>query len=66
MVSQSSLLTPQVYHKEGVLTVVICKDCGQRNLGSLYCQKCGSDLYARNRRPERKRPSLFDGPLVLR
>lgn len=46
--------------------MVICKDCGQRNLGSLYCQKCGSDLYARNRRPERKRPSLFDGPLVLR
>lgn len=54
------------YTSEGELIMVICKDCGKRNLASLYCERCGSDLYARNRRPERTRLSIFDRPLVLR
>ncbi|MFO7318316.1 MAG: hypothetical protein LOD85_08005 [Clostridia bacterium] len=46
--------------------MIICKDCGKRNLGNLYCERCGGDLYARNRRPERTREGIFDRPLVLR
>ncbi len=30
----------------------ICRDCGHKNIGALYCVKCGSDLFAR-KRPER-------------
>lgn len=46
--------------------MVICHDCGQRNLGNLYCSRCGGDLYARNHRRERRFRSIFDRPLVLR
>ena len=46
--------------------MIICKDCGKRNLGNLYCERCGGDLYARNRRPERTREGIFDRPLGLR
>lgn len=52
--------------KEEWLRMIICHDCGRKNLASLYCERCGADLYARNRRPERTRESIFDRPLVLR
>lgn len=46
--------------------MVICADCGKKNVGHLYCERCGSDLYARNRRPERSLVSIFDRPLVIK
>jgi len=52
--------------KEEEFTVVICADCGKKNVGHLYCERCGSDLYARNRRPERSLVSIFDRPLVIK
>lgn len=46
--------------------MVRCPDCGTRNIGNLYCTKCGGDLYAKHRRPERSFVSIFDRPLVLK
>lgn len=45
--------------------MVICRDCGKKNLAYQYCEKCGGDLYARRRHPER-RPRILDGSLVLK
>lgn len=25
----------------------LCKDCGHRNVGAIFCAKCGSELYTR-------------------
>lgn len=46
--------------------MIICPDCGKKNLAQLYCGKCGSDLYGRKRRPERSVRSIFDRPLVIK
>lgn len=46
--------------------MVICPDCGKRNLANLYCSKCGSDLYGKRHRPERSAKGIFDRPLVIR
>lgn len=27
----------------------LCRDCGHRNVGAIYCAKCGSELFARKR-----------------
>lgn len=27
----------------------LCKDCGYKNVGAIYCAKCGSALYSRKR-----------------
>jgi len=31
----------------------LCKDCGHKNIGAVYCAKCGSALYRRKTRPEK-------------
>lgn len=46
--------------------MVICRDCGKRNLATEYCDKCGNDLYAKNRRAERPVARLLDGSLILK
>lgn len=45
--------------------MIVCRDCGKKNLAYVYCKKCGGDLYARPRRPER-RVGILNGSLVLR
>jgi len=32
----------------------LCKDCGHKNIGAIYCVKCGSALFRRKARPERE------------
>jgi len=44
--------------------MIVCRDCGKKNLAYEYCEKCGGDLYAKHRRTER--PRLLDGSLVLK
>lgn len=31
----------------------LCKDCGHKNVGALYCVKCGNELFTRKRSPEK-------------
>ncbi|HHV54628.1 MAG TPA: hypothetical protein GXX55_04185 [Firmicutes bacterium] len=34
--------------------MVVCKDCGTRNVGAIYCRHCGASLYGkREPRPDR-------------
>jgi len=33
-------------------SVELCRDCGHRNVGAIYCVKCGSALFRRKGRPE--------------
>ncbi len=47
------------------ISVIVCRDCGKRNLAQEYCEKCGSNLYAKHRRTER-RVRILDGSLVLK
>lgn len=46
--------------------MIICSDCGKKNLAQLYCVKCGNDLYGKKRRMERSFVSIFDRPLVVK
>lgn len=45
--------------------MIVCRDCGQKNLAGVYCKKCGGDLFARPRRSER-RQRILDGSLILK
>lgn len=31
-----------------VSVMLICPDCKQRNIGVIYCEKCGSQLYRKH------------------
>ncbi|MGE5483017.1 MAG: hypothetical protein ACM3VX_08990 [Bacteroidota bacterium] len=34
--------------------MVVCKDCGTRNVGTVYCRHCGASLYVKRQpRPDR-------------
>ena len=45
--------------------MIVCRDCGRKNLAGEYCEKCGGDLFARHRRPERPQ-RILDGSLILK
>jgi len=63
---KSRLRRPGENLRTEVCEMIICRDCGKRNLGHEYCEKCGSDLYSKNRRSERPSGRLLDGSLILK
>ena len=37
----------------------LCRDCGHKNIGAVYCAKCGSALYRRKARPNYQDDGLY-------